>query len=301
MIDEREDNITEEDVSKEEEEQKESRFTKDRRVKKEKYYLNGTAMTVDGKMTKTDYFKFLEIPLDDYSELSYTPKQIARIRSHIMNMRSGLQAMAPMFCGGPIKCPIIFRCPFRQQHEMRREDMDPKNFPVGRQCIIEREFLIHKRREYFQEYDVDVDSPTEIGLINKLAELDMYEYRATLILAHGDDGTGGIGQNLLKEQVIAVTPQGNELKRTEIHPAWELKEKIQKQRMDILQALVGTRREQYKKQAATKQSEFNDPSNRQSDLMKKLDNLMNKQDTVIDVEVKDIEPKKKEEKDGDSK
>jgi len=268
-------------------EQEESRFTSKNRAKKKEIRLDGTAITVKGDLTKTDYFKFLEIPLDDYSDLSYTPEQVARLRNHIMNMKTGLQAMAPMFCGGPTKCPVIFRCPFRQQHETKREEMNPKNFPIGRQCIIEREFLVHKRREYFLEYEVDPNSPTEIGLVNKLAELDMYEYRATLLLAHGDDGTGGDGQDLMKKQITAVTPQGHEIMRTELHPAWELKEKIQRQRMEILAALVGTRKEQWKRQAATKQLDVKDPSTEQSALTSKLHKLL-EQGQVVDVEVKDV-------------
>lgn len=177
-------------------------------------------------------------------------------------------------CGGPMKCPVIFRCPFRQQDELERSKMDPRKFPTGRQCIIEREFLLHKRREYFEEYDVDPNSPTEIGLVNKLAELDMYEYRATLMLAHGDSGLGGAGQDLMKDQITAVTPQGRELSRVELHPAWDLKEKIHKQRMEILSALVGTRKEQYKKEAATKQRNTNDPSSQQAMIGNKLRRLI---------------------------
>ena len=281
----RNDEIREEEQSQEEE----SPFTAENRKKKAKFKMDGTAVTVDGKLTKTRYFQFLEIPLDDYSDLEFSPQEIARIRSHIMNMRTGLQAMAPMFCGGPKKCPVIFRCPFRQQTELDREKMDPKKFPIGRQCIIEREFLLHKRREYFEEYDVDPNSPTEIGLVNKLAELDMYEYRATLMLAHGDEGLGGQGQDLLKEQTTAVTPQGRELKRVELHPAWELKEKIQKQRMEILSALVGTRKEKYKKQAATKTLEVKDPSTKQAQLTSKLNKMIEaSQPEVIDAEHEEV-------------
>lgn len=270
----------------------ESRFTAENREKKTEYRMDGTAVTVGGKLTKTKYFEFLEVPLDDYSDLKFTPQEIARIRSHIMNMRTGLQAMAPMFCGGPMKCPVIFRCPFRQQCELDRTKMDPKKFPIGRQCIIEREFLLHKRREYFEEYDIDPNSPTEIGLVNKLAELDMYEYRATLMLAHGDSGLGGPGQDLLKEQVTAITPQGHELKRVELHPAWELKEKIHRQRMEILAALVGTRKEQYKREAATKRTQFTDPSSQQSELASKIHKMITGQ--VVDVEVKDDKDKEED-------
>jgi hypothetical protein len=272
------------------EENKESRFTKENRKKKVEYRMDGTAITVEGKLTKTKYFEFLEVPLDDYSDLKFSPQEIARIRNHIMNMRTGLQAMAPMFCGGPKLCPVIFRCPFRQQTELDKEKMDPKKFPIGRQCIIEREFLLHKRREYFEEYDVDPNSPTEIGLINKLAELDMYEYRATLMLAHGDSGLGGQGQDLLKEQTTAVTPQGRELKRVELHPAWDLKEKIHKQRMEILSSLVGTRKEKYKKQAATKTLEVRDPSTKQSQLKNKLEKMIeaSNQEEVIDAEHEEV-------------
>ena len=62
--------------------------------------------------------------------------------------------------------------------------------------------------------------------------------------------------------------------------------------MEILNALVGTRREKYKKEAALKQRDVADPSTVQSDLRKKLDSLTTV--AVIDAEFTEEEPTKED-------
>jgi hypothetical protein len=237
----------------------------------------------DGKTDKTKMFDFLEIPLDDYTDLTFTETQLKRIRMHFQNMQTGIQAMAPIFCGGA-KCPFIKRCPlFDRTKEVSMQNY--KEFPLMRQCPFERGHLNWQRRRYVEEFDVDVCSPSEMGMVNKLAELDLYDYRVTLLLAHGDKG--GDGQDLTKTQVTGKDLMGKDIKRLEIHPAWELKQKIHRQKMEILESLVGTRKEKYKREAALKQREGNDPSTVQSDLRKKLENLRNvtpASEEIIDAE-----------------
>jgi hypothetical protein len=107
------------------------------------------------------------------------------------------------------------------------------------------------------------------------------------VLAHGDKQ--GDGMTLMKEQVTGATVQGDEIKRLEEHPAFTLKEKLHKQRMDILNALVGTRKEKYKREAALKQRDVKDPSSVQSDLRARLEKLDNEAE-VIDAEFKETTP-----------
>ena len=51
----------------------------------------------DGTIERTKMFDILEVPLDDYSDLEFTLDEIRRLRMHIMKMRTGIQAMAPLF------------------------------------------------------------------------------------------------------------------------------------------------------------------------------------------------------------
>ena len=210
---------------------------------------------------------------------------------HIMKMKTGLQAMAPLLCSGPVKCPFRYRCPIVDR-DVRTPDnkdidfhkQDVSKFPVLRQCIFEREMLEFQRRRYIEEYDVDIGSATEMGMVNKLAELDLYEMRATMVLAHGDEKGEGI--DLLKNQVTGISMTGEKIKVMAAHPAFELKEKIHRMREDILKSMVGTRREQYKQAAALKQQNTSDPSNIIADLKKRIEDI-GKNEEIVDAEFRE--------------
>jgi hypothetical protein len=232
-------------------------------------------------------FDILEIPLDDYSDIEFTEPEVRRIRMHVMKMKTGIQAMAPLLCAGPVKCPFRYRCPIVDRglrttngKDIDFHNQDVKKFPLLRQCIFERELLDYQRRRYIEEYEADVESPTEMSMINKLAELDLYEMRATMVLAHGDDK--GEGLDLLKNQVTSVSMTGEEIMRMETHPAFELKERIHKMRDDVLRSMVGTRREKYKQAAALKKQDFSDPSTAVADLRERIAQI--EKETAIDVE-----------------
>jgi len=248
------------------------------------YCIKGSMMKrEDGSMEPTKMFDILEIPLDDYSDIEFTEAEVRRIRMHVMKLKTGIQAMAPLLCSGPVKCPFRYRCPIVDRNiktldgrDINFTNQNIKKFPLLRQCIFERELLDFQRRRYIEEYDADVESPTEMGMVNKLAELDLFDMRATMVLAHGDDKGEGI--NLLKQQVTSVSMDGQEITRMETHPAFELKEK----REDILKSMVGTRREQYKQAAALKKQDFSDPSTNVAGLRERLVQI--EKETAIDAE-----------------
>jgi hypothetical protein len=257
-------------------------------TEEKKYKIKGSLIKrEDGSLEPTKMFDILELDLDDYSDIEFTESEARRIRMHVMKMRTGIQAMAPLLCAGPVKCPFRYRCPIVDRNlriqggkDIDFPHQDVKKFPLLRQCIFERDLLDFQRRRYIEEYDVDVDSPTEMGMINKLAELDLYEMRATMILAHGDDK--GEGLDLLKQQTTSVSMTGEEIKRMETHPAFELKEKIFNMRDKILQSMVGTRREQYKQAAALKKQDFSDPSTAVAGLRERIAQI--EKETAIEAE-----------------
>lgn len=251
------------------------------------YQIKGSMIKhEDGTLEPTKMFEILEVPLDDYSDLEFTESEVRRIRMHVMKLKTGVQAMAPVLCAGPVKCPFRYRCPIVDRNikepngKIDFHNQDIRKFPLLRQCIFERELLDFQRRRYIEEYEIDTESATEMGMVNKLAELDLYEMRATMVLAHGDDK--GEGTDLLKQQVTGVTMTGEEMKRMEAHPAFELKERLHKMREDILKSMVGTRREQYKRAAALKKQDFSDPSTAVSDLRERI--LQLGKEEVIDAE-----------------
>ena len=102
---------------------------------------------------------------------------------------------------------------------------------------------------------------------------------------------------MMQQIVVGVNADGNPIYNEDIHKAFELKERVKRRKQLILESLVGTRKEKYKRDAALKKRTVDDPSTQASTLKKKLDEALNKAadaakpvgETIIDVE-NPIEP-----------
>jgi hypothetical protein len=101
--------------------------------------------------------------------------------------------------------------------------------------------------------EVEVEnSPTKRSLLSKLVELDIYDFRSSLILAGVFPNTDG---SLLFSQTIAINQEGENIDQIQEHPAWKVKSQIQKQRMDLLDALAITPKREIWRRAALKQKQ----------------------------------------------
>jgi hypothetical protein len=106
-----------------------------------------------------------------------------------------------------------------------------------------------------EDLNVDPESPSEMTLINKLVECDLLDYRANIGLSGGNDPESA---TILKTNVVDNGKTTSET--TNIHPLLEVKTRLHKDRMLILESFAVTRKEKYKKAAALKKSEDTDAS-----------------------------------------
>ena len=111
--------------------------------------------------------------------------------------------------------------------------------PVGAPCIYEQVLLREKTEAYFEEFDITADRPTEMHLVAELAELDLYERRATQMLSLQD-------QDMSQEDVMGFDNNGNAIIKEDISKYFNLKERIKRQRLKILESLSATRKERAK-------------------------------------------------------
>lgn len=84
--------------------------------------LSGEIQHQDGSISKTTMFDFLNVDLDDYSDIEMNAEEAQRFTNHVKRMKTGLSAFLPKLCPGPMKCPMGTRCPF------------DKRYPLGRAC-----------------------------------------------------------------------------------------------------------------------------------------------------------------------
>jgi hypothetical protein len=98
--------------------------------------LDGTIIKADGSTKKSSFFDFLNIDLDDYSDVAYTREEAMSIRTHLMHLSTGASAAIPLICGGPNICPFSGRCPFVIL-TVQKQKLDPNAkslIPLGKRC-----------------------------------------------------------------------------------------------------------------------------------------------------------------------
>lgn len=241
----------------------ESLFTTKNREKKSLVSLGGVAETESGKLTKSNYFRFLGHDLDDYTNIKFTPQEAKRIHSHLSKLSTGSTAMVPLFCGGDI-CPFKERCPFFAMDKA----------PIGKQCILEVQTLKEFTIRYFNEFDVDPNNWTEVGYVNELAEIDIYLSRLKYLVAKPENA------ELIIEQTVGMSQQEIPIIQKQLSPYMEQMEKLNNRKSKIIKLMVGDRQEKYKKEAALKMKIDKDPSSVQAQLRSRLENLQRSMDQV---------------------
>ena len=209
-----------------------------------------------------------------YKDLAITPEQSKAFRRHISYLKHGLNAAMPLICCGK-RCPFFDVC--------AAQVFDIEKDLQGKPCIVEVNLLGYYRQLYFSEFEIEEgDIGTQI-LINELAELDIYDFRATLVLSLGDSATGNDGipggpEKNLAQALMTNVPHYNEVGTLthvtqDVHTAFLLKEKFKNRKLKLLELLVATRKEQYKKDAALKAKSQSDIADDQRKVLSRIEEM----------------------------
>ena len=171
------------------------------------------------------------------------------------------------------------RCPFYSVCRAKLCGIDP---PKGKPCVIEINLLQYYRRLYLESFNVEEGDFGSFVLVNELAELDMYDFRATQILAIGDYSTGDADEEKpnISQALLTNVPHYDEMGNVthttqEIHSAYYLKEKLKNRKLRILELLVATRKEQYKKDAALGEKVTSSFADEQRKIMMRIEQMTN--------------------------
>lgn len=189
--------------------------------------LKGIWIHEDGTITKTKYFEMLNLDHQNYAAMRFTPDEAKKVSLAIKSMSTGLNAAVPLVCTGPA-CPFARGCPYFAIDKA----------PIGMDCLVEKQLINYWTQQYIEEFDVDFKSFTELRMVSELAEFDIYEMRITKYLAEKHP--------TLLQDVVSFNAQGDEVVNLEISRAFDLKERIKKNRMKVLESLVATRKDKVK-------------------------------------------------------
>lgn len=217
--------------------------------------LSGEIKHEDGSISKTKMFEFLNADLDNYDDVELTAEEAQRFTNHVRRMKTGMSAFLPKLCPGHGKCHLSVRCPFDKP-------------PISRGCPLEVGLIKSKTREYVDSLDIDPGSPYDMSLVDRLVELDVLEYRANLGLSTE------ASQDLIRIE-YSETKSGELLENATVNPYIVAKDMFHRKRMNLLEALVATRKEEYKKAAQLKKKDNDGISSQLSDVRSLIEKMQN--------------------------
>jgi hypothetical protein len=203
------------------------------------------------------FFEFLDAGPGDYTQLVFTPEETTRVRKHLSHLSTGSTAAVPIYCAGN-NCPFKHACPLLAIGKV----------VLHQPCLVETELLTHWRKKYIIEYDIDVDSMTEVSMANELAEIELLLWRVNTNLSKPEYA------ELVQEDVVAIDREGNVLTKKNVSALMDVREKLTIRKSRLIKLMVGDRQEKYKREAALKIREEEDPSTSAADLRRSLQRLI---------------------------
>lgn len=207
--------------------------------------MNKDLINVDDSKAsrQLEFFSSLSESSNEYSMyLDKLPKnKLERIKRSVGAIKSGVHASAPLICMGPDKCPFIKKCPIPDRSKDGELILgEVSNYPIARECVMEKFFVEQKIVDYLKYLDVDPTNPVEMSLVNELALIDLYKNRCLLVLAQGDKK--GDGRDFLQVDVTGFNENGDRSESTKLHPIVEMIDKLERRREKWLEKLMETRK-----------------------------------------------------------
>ena len=217
----------------------------------------GGPNTYEGKNKVT---KNLPDERDDAWGFSKKGKEALAKANHMNKLKHGFYASIPILCKGK-ECPYTDAC-YIQKGE----------YPKGEPCPVEASTIEKLVEKYCKEFEVTEDEMVDISMIKNLVNIDISLTRCDKKLATDPD--------IVKQVVISVTEDGQPIRKPEIDKSYELRDKLWRQRRNILNDLMGTR----KAKAETEQESNQDPSSIVAKMKEKISSSKD-EDDEIEIEV----------------
>lgn len=225
--------------------------------------LSGIQIKEDGTITKDGYLKKLQVDNELYQNMHFTEEEIKQVSYAMKRQSSGINSAVPLKCTGDL-CAFRNSCPY----------MAIGKPPLAKPCLVESQLIHFWTEQYLEEFNVDAHNITEVHMVSELAEFNIYEMRVTKYLAENHP-------TLMQEFFVGIDATGQAISNLDIARAFELKEKIKKSRMKVLDALMATRKEKMK---VISTISSNDSVSRLSDLKSKIMDLSRQVGTMSAVD-----------------
>jgi len=125
----------------------------------------------------------------------------------------------------------VHNCEFYQMDKIK----------VGENCLLEENLIEYWTAKYIDEFDIDLNSITELHTISRLVEITVKEMRLNMYLAIKE-------QDLLQDFVTSVDEAGNEIINKGVSSVHTMRENLDARKFKIFESLNATREKKAKLQ-----------------------------------------------------
>jgi chromatin segregation and condensation protein Rec8/ScpA/Scc1 (kleisin family) len=132
-------------------------------------------------------------------------------------------------------------------------------------------------KRYIDEFDVTSDLMSEVTTMTMLAATHVLEMRAFMLLGRENEEDEGEPTGLIRN-VVGYDDDEKPIVQLQEHPAYNQLERAWRWRKNLLESLVGTRKEKYKRDAAMQDRQGDSVSQSAANLKSTIDKL-----TTIDI------------------
>ena len=198
--------------------------------------------------------------------LELTQEELVSVQQGMRRLSTGLRAAIPIRCYGE-KCPFTTQCPFFKIEKA----------PFGKNCPVESMLMDVYTKRYLDEFEVHPEDMSEVASMTMLAATHIMEMRAFMILGKEAEEEGGNPDGFIKN-VVGFNNNDEPIIQMQEHPAFGQIERAWRWRRNLLESMVGTRKEKYRRDAALKERASDSSSFDAADLKSKIDRLR-----VIDI------------------
>lgn len=204
-------------------------------------------------------------------KVSGDQETFAKAKRKVGRLTTGTAAAVPIVCKG-VTCPFKAKCPYYENniHE------------VGEDCLVEAQLIEFWTYKYMEELEIDTSSISEMHTLSNLVELAIMDLRMSNYIAIND-------QDLMMDFIASVDPNGVPLTNKGASIAFDVKERIDKRRLKLLETFNNTREKKAKLLLDAKDTEIKSSSR---SILEKLEKLAEKvqesKKTIMDAEIVEI-------------
>lgn len=205
--------------------------------------------------------------------LSGDAEAFNKAKRKVGRLTTGTAAAVPIICKGS-SCPFKDKCPYFEQNIHQ----------VGEDCLVESQLIEFWTYKYIEELQIDTESISEMHTLSSLVELAVMDLRMSNYIAIKD-------QDLMMDFISSVDPNGVPISNKGTSVAFEVKERIDRRRLKILETFNNTREKKAKLLLDAGNTETKSSSRALVEKLERLaesvQNRMNKQE-IYDAEVVEI-------------